>query len=193
MTTNPVYTEPPRLLSQPSNHTWVLEVEEQTYNVQASIKIMGGINIKVNGNKQIVTPLTTSVNAVVGLPSDYGFRVGKNHQCVVRTHPIFFTRANNYELIVDNYSLKTHKLASPIIPMPIWGWVFMTATGMIAILTGRSLTIQGFLPIFVAVGASYGCIKVAASNQPLWQRLALCSIITVVAWVAVLTLIRLLI
>lgn len=63
-------------------------------------------------------------------------------------------------------------------PIPPWAWVFVTACGIIPV-----LTLGGAIPGAIGFGGAGGCVAVARNpGMPLAARVGICVGITVVCW-----------
>lgn len=176
-------SERPRLISQPTKKHWSFELNGQTHNVEISVNsFTGKAQVYVNRYEVLVTSSSNNAMVHLGLPIEYQFQVG-NHKCSIRTQTRFFSR-NQYELIVDDYSLQTQSLVSPLTPLPIWAWLFISLSCLIPI-----LALGGFVPILLGSSSAYISIKISTSKLPVVLRIILCTAVTAVAWLFFITVI----
>jgi hypothetical protein len=63
-------------------------------------------------------------------------------------------------------------------PIPVWGWVFVAACGIIPI-----LTLGGALPAAIGIGGAAGCANISRkASVSVPKRVAICAGITMGCW-----------
>lgn len=91
------------------------------------------------------------------------------------------------DLVVDGFYLSTQKPYTPLPKIPAWSWVFIVASLLIPI-----VTLGGAVPVLIGFLSAAGNAKIAINqrwNTPI--KVALCFVVTGVAWVLLLVFIEL--
>lgn len=127
--------------------TWTIELEDGQHVVEFELKTFGKRSTRVDG--QVIDEGRVKSFEMGG---DYPFEIGA-HTVVVHTRSggLVF----NYDLSIDGRSLSTGEAVAPLIPMPIWAWIFIVAC-LALFVSPFVLGFGGVLPAGVAGGIGGG-------------------------------------
>jgi hypothetical protein len=154
--------------------SWSFELEDGQHTVQIEQGFFSK-NRKIHLDGKL---LGNEVRAKAGWfgEGEYEFDIG-SHPCLVVVRNSWLT--HSYDLAIDGKSITTGLPLTGIQPMPGWAWAFVVGCALIPLISGG-----GALPLLVGLGGVTTCISIARDTTKTTAiRLALCSGVTVLAWI----------
>jgi hypothetical protein len=171
----------PTQVQRPENNVWQIWLDGQPNEVRVKPGFLGGLSaIQING---MPVPKKSGIaSSIPGSIIEHPFMLGRYPTVLRQKVGLWKT---SYDVVINGYSVEEQGMARPIVPMPVWAWIFFVACLAIPVITlGGAIPVV--LGLFGAGGSSW-----AARNQD-WNiptRIAACVGITVLAWVGLLILI----
>jgi hypothetical protein len=154
--------------------SWTVEIAGKTHTVAYDSGGIMASRVLVDG--KVVLDGKSTRRSFFDLDSDFEFKIG-NTPCVIAIRTIGFTYG--IDLAVKGLSVKTGKPLSPANPMPVWGWIMAIASAFIALISTSTL-----IPLIAGATAAFGCMLLAREKRLPWvARIALCTLLTLTAWV----------
>lgn len=108
--------------------------------------------------------------------SEIPFQIGEHSgSVIIRTNGIIFS----YDVVLDGRSLETGQHVKPSTPVPVWGWLFIIACGVIPI-----ISLGGVIPAALGIGGAFGCASITRNaSLSVIQKVIFSIGVTILCWV----------